>query len=815
MANLKFADTHNMVAFLSKPEESDGFEQIVDFLNAQPIKYALTVNPTIYTSCIEQFWSTVKAKTINGEVQLHALVDVVQNQQELGEGSAIPTNPHHTPTITQPSTSQPQKTQKPRKPKRKDTQVPQPSGPIDIVADEAVHKELGDSLVRNYLVNVQDDACIRDILVLWIIQALAALKSVKPKVKRVVIKEPSIPVSAASALTKHKDLKSKDFDSIKELFDKAFKRVNMFVDFRTNLVEIEGSSVVQRGVGEMSWNKVSTKKQKVDDDKETTELKQCLEIIPDEEEVTIDAIPLAVKSPRIVDWKIHKEGKKSYYQIVRADGKSQMYMIFSHMLKSFDREDLEDLYKLVKARYGSTRPVEDLDLVLWNDLKNMFEPHVEDTVWRNQQAYKVLEWKLYDSCRVHFLRMQHMQIYMLVEKKYPLAPLTLSQMLEKKLQIDYESEMAYQLLLNAASITAALIDVNAAQSKLVLLENFNENYSKCLRLLYKVNAAEGVNAASEEVSTANRKQSHKPKSEDINQEKLYLLYIDLCGPMRVTSINGKKYILVIVDDCSRFTWVKFLASKDEAPDFIIKFLKMIQVRFNTPVRNIRTDNGTEFVNQILSARTMLIYANDPYFLGPRTVESLPIVNTKTNQLLRHPHEKKFYMRVLLTETDLSYLHVFGALCYLNNDIEDLGKLQAKADIVPITDAPRTVDLANSPVSTSINQDAPSTRSLSNVRPIHTPFESLGRWTKDHPIANVIVEPKNFKQEMTELSWIDAMQEKIHEFERLQVWELVLCLERVMLKWIYKVKTDEFGGVLKNKARLVAQGIRQEEGIGFE
>ncbi|GJZ86528.1 hypothetical protein Tco_0658138, partial [Tanacetum coccineum] len=75
MANLKFADTHNMIAFLSKPEESDGFEQIVDFLNAHPIKYALTINPTIYISCIEQLWSTVKAKTINGEVQLHALVD--------------------------------------------------------------------------------------------------------------------------------------------------------------------------------------------------------------------------------------------------------------------------------------------------------------------------------------------------------------------------------------------------------------------------------------------------------------------------------------------------------------------------------------------------------------------------------------------------------------------------------------------------------------------------------------------------------------------------------------------------------------------
>ncbi|GJT84670.1 retrovirus-related pol polyprotein from transposon TNT 1-94 [Tanacetum coccineum] len=72
-----------------------------------------------------------------------------------------------------------------------------------------------------------------------------------------------------------------------------------------------------------------------------------------------------------------------------------------------------------------------------------------------------------------------------------------------------------------------------------------------------------------------KKKPHKPKSEDTNQEKLYLLHMDLCGPMRVASVNGKKYILVIVDDYSRFTWVKCLRSKDEAPDFIIKFLKMI------------------------------------------------------------------------------------------------------------------------------------------------------------------------------------------------------------------------------------------------
>ncbi|GJW64829.1 hypothetical protein Tco_0116713 [Tanacetum coccineum] len=121
-----------------------------------------------------------------------------------------------------------------------------------------------------------------------------------------------------------------------------------------------------------------------------------------EEEVTIDAIPLDVKSPRI--------------------------------------KDLETLYKLVKAKYKSTRPVEDLDLVLWNDLKTMFEPHVEDRVWRNQQDYKVLSWKLYDSYGVHFLRMQHVQVYMLVEKRYPLTPPAITNMMNKKLQVDYFSE---------------------------------------------------------------------------------------------------------------------------------------------------------------------------------------------------------------------------------------------------------------------------------------------------------------------------------------------------------------------------------------
>ncbi|GKG04418.1 hypothetical protein Tco_0314805, partial [Tanacetum coccineum] len=126
------------------------------------------------------------------------------------------------------------------------------------------------------------------------------------------------------------------FDDIQKLFNKAIKRVNTFVDMDTKLVE--GSEV--------------------DEDKETSELQRLIEVIPDKEEVAIDAIPLATKPPRMVDYKIHKEGKKTYYQIIKADGSLKMYLVFSHMPKSFNIEDLETLWKLVKAKHGSTRPEE-------------------------------------------------------------------------------------------------------------------------------------------------------------------------------------------------------------------------------------------------------------------------------------------------------------------------------------------------------------------------------------------------------------------------------------------------------------------------
>nr|GEU70251.1 putative reverse transcriptase domain-containing protein [Tanacetum cinerariifolium] len=150
-----------------------------------------------------------------------------------------------------------------------------------------------------------------------------------------------------------------------------------------------------------------------------------------------------------------------------------------------------------------------------------------------------------------------------------------------------------------------------------------------------------------------KKQSHKPKSEDTNQEKLYLLHMDLCGPIRVANVHGKKYILVIEDD---FSWI------------------------------IRRDNETEFVNQTI---------RDYY-------EQVGI--SHETSVARTPQQNCVFER----KPDLSYLHVFGELCYPNNYSDNFGKLQAKPDIVPAANAPRVVDLADSSVSTSINQDAPFT-----------------------------------------------------------------------------------------------------------
>ncbi|GJW04020.1 retrovirus-related pol polyprotein from transposon TNT 1-94 [Tanacetum coccineum] len=398
-----------------------------------------------------------------------------------------------------------------------------------------------------------------------------------------------------------------------------------------------------------------------------------------------------------------------------------------------------------------------------------------------------------------------------------------------------------------------------------------------------------------------KKKPHKPKFEDTNQEKLYLLHMDLCGPLRVASVNGKKCILVIVD--------------------------VLTLDLHVPVRRIRTDNGTEFVNKILREyyenvgisheHLLLTLYSKMVSLKDVIVRllKLPVTMFIMQRKLRYSYGKAVATAYFdeLTAMDFEHSSSELALHEMTPAIISSGLVPNPPPSTPFKPHSRTPEVVSpihevvapvpavstgSPSSTNVDQDAPSPSnsqttpetqppiipndveednhdievahmgndpyfgipipevhfdqsSSSNiiytiVHPDHQISEHNNKWTKDHPLENIIgeltrpvstrlqlheealfcyydafltdVEPKSYKDALTQSCWIEAMQEELNEFERLGVWELVPRPDKVMvitLKWIYKVKLDELGGILKNKARLVARGYHQEEGIDFK
>nr|GEV40599.1 hypothetical protein [Tanacetum cinerariifolium] len=354
-----------------------------------------------------------------------------------------------------------------------------------------------------------------------------------------------------------------------------------------------------------------------------------------------------------------------------------------------------------------------------------------------------------------------------------------------------------------------------------------------------------------------KKKSHKPKSEDTNQEKLYLLHMDLYGPIRIESINGKKYIIVIVGDYSRFTWVKCWRSKDEASDFTIKFLKMIQVRLKALVRRIRTDNRTEFVNQ-----TLREYYEEVRISHETSVASSPQQNSvveRRNRKLQPnagigifigyaPTKKAFWIYNGHTRRIVETIHVdFDELTALDFEQSSLGPALNEMTPATIIIPPVQVVSTGSPSSTTVDHNAPSpskshttpetqysvipqdvkednhdievahmgndslfgvpipkvtsAQSSSTVspHPIMQPHHQIPQHnrkrTKDHPLHNIIgqlsrpvstrlqlheqalfsyydafltlVEPKTYKEALTQSCWIKAMQEELNVFERLE------------------------------------------------
>nr|GEV49414.1 uncharacterized mitochondrial protein AtMg00810-like [Tanacetum cinerariifolium] len=233
------------------------------------------------------------------------------------------------------------------------------------------------------------------------------------------------------------------YEDIRPIFKRVWDKIHNFVpkdyEIEKEVMKRSGFHLQQESSKKQKLNQQTEEKEEeveaqADSDQEVKETKLYMKIVPDED-IAIDAIPLATKPSAIVEYKIVKEGKISTYHIIRADGSTKRYTSMIKLLENIDREDLETIWKLVKDKYGNTRPEEDYERVLWGDLKVMFEPDIESEVWRQLRGYDVTIWKLFSSSGVHFVRFKNLHIYMLVDKAYPLTPAIITNMLERKYKL--------------------------------------------------------------------------------------------------------------------------------------------------------------------------------------------------------------------------------------------------------------------------------------------------------------------------------------------------------------------------------------------
>ncbi|GJV64359.1 ribonuclease H-like domain-containing protein [Tanacetum coccineum] len=255
-----------------------------------------------------------------------------------------------------------------------------------------------------------------------------------------------------------------------------------------------------------------------------------------------------------------------------------------------------------------------------------------------------------------------------------------------------------------------------------------------------------------ELGKAKRKSFHT-KTTPSSKRRLQLLHMDLCGPMRVESINGKKYVLVIVDDYSRYTWTHFLRSKDETPGVLIDFLTLVQRGLHAQVTTVRTDKGTEFLNKTLhayfakegirhemstartpeqngvverrnrtlveAARTMLSAAKVPLFFWAEAIATTCF--TQNRSLVIPRHEKTPYHIINARKPSVKFFHIFGSLCYIVRDGENLDKMKEKGDAC--------IFVGYSTQSKAYRVFNKRTRMI--VETIHVNFDELPLMVSDH------------------------------------------------------------------------------------
>nr|GEU34543.1 retrovirus-related Pol polyprotein from transposon TNT 1-94 [Tanacetum cinerariifolium] len=222
------------------------------------------------------------------------------------------------------------------------------------------------------------------------------------------------------------------------------KQLEVFVPMS---LKEEGERVKRQGLKIDQW---SSKRMKTSEDVSEEELKGMMQLVP-LEEVYVEA--LQVKHP-IIDWEIHSKRKREYWKIIRLGGHTTIYQFFVDMLKQFDREDLHQLWTLVKETITNRQAIKDKEKKLWVELKRLFEPDFEDQLWTHNQAFMhdPLDWKLYDTCGVHHVSTKDQEIFMLVERDYLLRRGLATVIICNKLQVEQYSQMANDLILKIHNI---------------------------------------------------------------------------------------------------------------------------------------------------------------------------------------------------------------------------------------------------------------------------------------------------------------------------------------------------------------------------
>nr|GFA33915.1 hypothetical protein [Tanacetum cinerariifolium] len=245
--------------------------------------------------------------------------------------------------------------------------------------------------------------------------------------------------------------KGKTYDQILPIFQARFDANMKFLIKSREEMEKEDEEII-KSINETHAQKAAKRRKLSKEAQEADNLRGRLEIIPDEDDdVFVEAIPLAQKVP-VVDYQVVVIDNKPRYKIIRADDTHQLYISFTTLLKNFDREDLEALWRIVKDRFSTKKPTNFSYEYLLLTLKTMFgELDEQDPIWRNQTSVHglalVKRWKLMTSCGVHVIILSTVQLFLLVKRRYPLSRFTLEQLVNvARLQVEEESEMSLELL---------------------------------------------------------------------------------------------------------------------------------------------------------------------------------------------------------------------------------------------------------------------------------------------------------------------------------------------------------------------------------